>query len=220
MTGVKFTLVACIYWTLAIFDGCHGFKLAKNIAELETKDCQTMICTKERDPVCASDGKTYPTKCVMERKACEAGAKITVVSKGKCPQKKAIKGYRGGGFGVAAAAAAAGAGAIAGAGALAVGGISLLHFVPKGIGLIGKIGGAVLGHLGAKFGGHKSGRGGGGCVGGGCGGVGVGGCVRCGHPPPVPPPPRCPICQRRPGWKRGNAPRRRQKAAKNPSWEP
>ena len=51
-----------------------------------------MICTKEKDPVCASDGKTYPTKCVMERKACEAGAKITVVSKGKCPQKKAFKG--------------------------------------------------------------------------------------------------------------------------------
>ena len=51
-----------------------------------------MICTKEKDPVCASDGKTYPTKCVMERKACEAGAKITVVSKGKCLQKKAFKG--------------------------------------------------------------------------------------------------------------------------------
>ena len=42
-------------------------------------------CTKEYDPVCGSDGITYPTLCLLNWHACKTGQDITKVSDGPCP---------------------------------------------------------------------------------------------------------------------------------------
>jgi len=47
------------------------------------KECE---CTKERDPVCGSDGKTYSNRCVLGCEACKTETEITVASKGECPR--------------------------------------------------------------------------------------------------------------------------------------
>ncbi|XP_028404663.1 four-domain proteases inhibitor-like [Dendronephthya gigantea] len=49
-------------------------------------DCPK-ICTLIYNPVCGSDGKTYPSPCNLKAKACAAGKKITIEHRGKCNDK-------------------------------------------------------------------------------------------------------------------------------------
>lgn len=41
-------------------------------------------CPSARDPVCGSDGKTYPTKCHLEKESCEKEKFLEVEKTGKC----------------------------------------------------------------------------------------------------------------------------------------
>ena len=43
------------------------------------------ICTREYDPVCGTDGKTYSTECMMKLLVCEEGTDVTVKERGECP---------------------------------------------------------------------------------------------------------------------------------------
>lgn len=42
------------------------------------------MATKIYAPVCASDGKTYSNKMVMENTGCEKNMVLTVMKRGKC----------------------------------------------------------------------------------------------------------------------------------------
>ena len=47
------------------------------------KECPD-VCHFAFSPVCGSDGKTYPNKCVLESNACKHGEDITIVRNGPC----------------------------------------------------------------------------------------------------------------------------------------
>lgn len=42
------------------------------------------ICTREFDPYCGTDGKTYSNKCVMDYGTCKSGGKVQLKYRGKC----------------------------------------------------------------------------------------------------------------------------------------
>ena len=42
------------------------------------------ICTKEYDPVCGTNGKTYPTACVLRVENCLNKTRIAVAKRGPC----------------------------------------------------------------------------------------------------------------------------------------
>lgn len=42
------------------------------------------ICTADWNPVCGSDGTTYPNECSLEVEACRTGKNLTVVKQGQC----------------------------------------------------------------------------------------------------------------------------------------
>ncbi|XP_068725068.1 uncharacterized protein [Montipora capricornis] len=50
-----------------------------------------LACTRELSPVCASDNKTYPNKCVMEVAECESGQSLRVVRSGRCADPCSVK---------------------------------------------------------------------------------------------------------------------------------
>ena len=41
-------------------------------------------CTRDYNPVCGSDGKTYGNLCMMEAKSCVHNLNLTVKHAGKC----------------------------------------------------------------------------------------------------------------------------------------
>ena len=45
-------------------------------------------CTREYDPVCGSDYKTYSTECMMKMLTCQANKLVTVLRRGKCIGKE------------------------------------------------------------------------------------------------------------------------------------
>ena len=42
------------------------------------------MCPEKRDPVCASDGKTYINECELRRQSCLSEKSIAVTRKGSC----------------------------------------------------------------------------------------------------------------------------------------
>lgn len=51
------------------------------------------ICTADWNPVCGSDGKTYPNECSLEVEACETGKKLGVVKSGECGKGICVLNY-------------------------------------------------------------------------------------------------------------------------------
>ena len=46
-----------------------------------------IVCTKEYDPVCGSDGRTFPNPCVVKYESCLKQKNITIVHYGHCGKK-------------------------------------------------------------------------------------------------------------------------------------
>lgn len=46
-----------------------------------------IVCTKEYDPVCGSDGRTFPNPCVVKYESCLKQKNITIVHYGHCGKR-------------------------------------------------------------------------------------------------------------------------------------
>ena len=56
------------------------------IVKGKDEKCSPGKCdTKHVKPVCASDGKTYSNKCLMEAVSCKEGLNLKIDSEGQCP---------------------------------------------------------------------------------------------------------------------------------------
>jgi coxsackievirus/adenovirus receptor len=49
-----------------------------------------IVCTKEYDPVCGSDGRTFPNPCVVKYESCLRQKNITIVHYGHCGKTEKI----------------------------------------------------------------------------------------------------------------------------------
>ena len=47
-------------------------------------DCPKIGCSKVIRPVCASNGVSYSSECILRQIACEYGLDLTVVREGRC----------------------------------------------------------------------------------------------------------------------------------------
>ena len=73
---------------LFIYGGCRGnFNRFKTIQACkntcEGSKCREG-CFRIYNPVCGSDGKTYPNKCELNVAKCKSGGSIHLVHQGKC----------------------------------------------------------------------------------------------------------------------------------------
>ena len=71
---------------------CHRFGKCVRNPETGKNECSCFrICTREHNPVCGTDGKTYSTECMMKLLVCEKGSDVTLKHRGECsPGKKGI----------------------------------------------------------------------------------------------------------------------------------
>ena len=78
----KWNLLICLYLDACSFHQCKSYQdcvVVSNAAK-----CQCPTCRSPVDPVCASNGKPYPSECLMRIKACKTKRELVVVNKGSC----------------------------------------------------------------------------------------------------------------------------------------
>ena len=78
--SLKFSLIpsdACSFYRCKSYEECV---VKKNAAKCRCPRCPPQI----DDPVCADNGKTYPSACAMRIKGCKGKRELKVVRKGSC----------------------------------------------------------------------------------------------------------------------------------------
>ena len=42
------------------------------------------VCTQQYDPICGSDGRTYPNRCALDKETCESNSQLSAIHAGNC----------------------------------------------------------------------------------------------------------------------------------------
>ncbi|XP_032357210.1 serine protease inhibitor Kazal-type 1-like [Etheostoma spectabile] len=85
---MKLTVLLCSVLLLSVSVLSQGDGTVGPQAETEKLGCAKYeggLCTKEFDPVCGSDGRSYSTECVLCQLNSLQKTNVKVASKGECP---------------------------------------------------------------------------------------------------------------------------------------
>ncbi|XP_053363145.1 trypsin inhibitor ClTI-1 [Clarias gariepinus] len=81
---MKVTALVCVSLLLLCLSAVISADGISPISKDECEKYATLRCTREYNPVCGDDGKTYSTECILCMENKNRNQQVKVMHKGKC----------------------------------------------------------------------------------------------------------------------------------------